>query len=90
MNKKELIEEISKKSGVKKSEVELVVNAFFKVVNDTVKRGEPVNVIGFGKFVLTERGERKVRNIKTGEEMVIPAKKIPRFVAGKKFKEFAI
>ncbi len=52
-----------------------------------LKKGERVTIVGFGTFTVSERKERKGRNPKTGAEMVIPAKKMPKFLVGKSFKE---
>ncbi len=87
MNKKELIDSISEKSGLKKVEAEKVLSAFESSVVETLKKGEKVTLVGFGTFTVSERKERKGRNPKTGEPMVIPAKKTPKFVVGKLFKE---
>ena len=82
MNKKELIDSIAQKTGVKKVEAEKVLSAY-----ETLKKGERVTIIGFGTFTVSDRKERKGRNPKTGAEMVIPAKKMPKFLVGKSFKE---
>ena len=87
MNKKELIDSISEKSGLKKVDAEKALAAFEESVVDTLKKGEKVTLVGFGTFTVSERKERNGRNPKTGEPMVIPAKKTPKFVVGKLFKE---
>lgn len=87
MNKKELIDSISEKSGLKKVEAEKFLSAFESSVVETLKKGEKVTLVGFGTFTVSERKARKGRNPKTGEPMVIPAKKTPKFVVGKLFKE---
>ncbi len=87
MNKKELIDSISEKSGLKKVDAEKALSAFESSVMETLKKGEKVTLVGFGTFTVSERKERKGRNPKTGEPMVIPAKKTPKFVVGKLFKE---
>ncbi len=87
MNKKELIDSIASKADVKKVEAERVLAAFEKSVIEALKNGEKVTLVGFGTFTVTERKERKGRNPKTGQPMTIPAKKAPKFVVGKIFKE---
>ena len=87
MNKKELIDSISEKSGLKKVDAEKALSAFESSVVETFKKGEKVTLVGFGTFSVSERKERNGRNPKTGEPMVIPAKKTPKFVVGKQFKE---
>ncbi len=87
MNKKELIDSIAQKTGVKKVDADKVLSAYEETILETLKKGERVTIVGFGTFTVSDRKERKGRNPKTGEEMVIPAKKMPKFVVGKSFKE---
>lgn len=87
MNKKELIDSIAQKSGVKKVDADKVLSAYEQSIYETLKKGEKVTVVGFGTFTVKQSKERKGRNPKTGAEMTIPAKKSPKFVAGKLFKE---
>ena len=87
MNKKELIDSIAQKTGVKKVDADKVLSAYEATILETLKKGERVTIVGFGTFTVSDRKERKGRNPKTGEEMVIPAKKMPKFVVGKAFKE---
>lgn len=87
MNKKELIDCISEKAELKKVEAERALNAFESAVVETLKKGEKVTLVGFGTFTVTARKERKGRNPKTGATMIIPAKKTPKFIVGKGFKE---
>ncbi len=71
MNKKELIDSIAQKTGVKKVEAEKVLSAYEATILETLKKGERVTIVGFGTFTVSERKERKGRNPKTGAEMVI-------------------
>lgn len=87
MNKTELIANVSDKSGVAKDQVEDVINAFTKVVSDTLVEGDKVQLTGFGTFEVSERAAREGRNPKTGETVHIEACKVPKFKAGKTFKE---
>ena len=87
MNKKKLIDSIAQKTGVKKVEAEKVLSAYEATILETLKKGERVTIVGFGTFTVSDRKERKGRNPKTGAEMVIPAKKRPKFLVGKSFKE---
>ena len=88
MNKEQLIDEIfrSTNSVTKKQTLE-VVDAFLQVVKRNVAQGEKVLLVGFGSFFRADRKEKKARNPKTGEEIMIPAMTVPRFSAGKKFKD---
>lgn len=88
MNKKELIEKVAEKAGsVKKSDIERVLKAFEESVVEALKGGDKVTLVGFGTFSVSERQARKGRNPQTGETIEIPAKKSPKFLPGKLFKD---
>jgi len=70
-----------------KAEAERKLDAFTGLIEDILAKGEEVNFIGWGKFSVAERAERKGRNPKTGEEITIPAKKAVKFKAGKKLND---
>lgn len=87
MNKSELIDAIVAKTGMTKYNAKLSVNAMMEIIVDTVAAGDTVQLVDFGTFKEIERSERKARNPLTGEEIIVSAKKHPKFVAGKHFKE---
>lgn len=87
MNKTELIGEVSAKTGMTKKDVEKVINAFFATIEGALKSGDKVQLIGFGTFEVRDRQARKGRNPQTGEEIDIPAAKVPAFKAGKALKD---
>ncbi|MQN02194.1 MAG: HU family DNA-binding protein [Lachnospiraceae bacterium] len=87
MNKTELVAEIAEKADTSKKEAELVLSAFTDVVTEQLKKGEKIQLVGFGTFEVTERSARTGRNPQTGEEMQIPASKAPKFKAGKALKD---
>ncbi len=87
MNKSELISTVAASSGMTKKDVEKVMNAFFTAVQDTLKAGDKIQLIGFGTFEVRQRQARKGRNPQTGVEINIPASKIPAFKAGKALKD---
>ncbi len=64
-----------------------VLSAFADVVAEELKKGEKIQLVGFGTFEVTERAERTGRNPKSGEAMTIPASKAPKFKAGKALKD---
>ena len=66
---------------------EVAVKAVTDSIVEALKNGEKVQLVGFGTFEVKTRGERKGRNPKSGEEIVIPASKHPTFTAGKAFKD---
>lgn len=87
MNKTQLIEAVAAKAGIKKKEAEAAVNAFTAVIEDALKAGDKVQVVGFGTFEVKERAAREGRNPKTGEKITIAASKHPAFTAGKALKD---
>ena len=86
MNKAELIAAMAAKTGETKKAAENSVNAFVEVVTETLKKGDKVQLVGFGSFEVRKRAARKGRNPQTKEEIKIPASKAPVFKAGKTFK----
>ena len=75
MNKAELINAVSEKSGLSKRDSELAVSAAIDVITDCLSQGDKVQLVGFGAFEVRERAQRKGRNPKTKEEIDIPASK---------------
>ena len=87
MNKTEMIAAIADKAGLTKKDAEEVVNAFTDTVTKALKKGDKVQLVGFGTFEVTKRGARTGRNPQTGETMKIAATKAPKFKPGKAFKD---
>lgn len=83
MNKAELVKAISEKSDLTAKNAEKFLDSFVEIIIDTVKKGEEVNLVGFGSFFVTDREERTGRNFRTGALIQIPASKAVRFKAGK-------
>ena len=75
MTKAEFIAKYAEKTGMKKKDAAMAVNAFFEVTADALKDGEKVVFPGLFKAEVTERKERTGRNPLTGKEITIPAKK---------------
>lgn len=86
MNKEELVQEISKKANVTQKEVAEVLSSLVDTIQKTVAKGKKVTLVGFGTFEPRKRAARTGRNPQTGKELKIPAKTVPAFSAGKKFK----
>ena len=82
MNKTELTERIAEQAGMGLKEAGDYLEAFMGTVTDSLKRGEEVQITGFGKFYANERAAREGRNPRTGEKMSIPASRVPSFSAG--------
>ncbi|HGJ5863365.1 MAG TPA: HU family DNA-binding protein [Arsenophonus nasoniae] len=87
VKKKELVEKIAKESKAAKSVAESVLNAFLKTVSQTLKKGDKVQLIGFGTFEVKQRAARNGRNPKTGKVIKIAAAKVPSFKAGQGLKD---
>ncbi len=87
MNKTQLIEAVAAKTDLKKKDAEAAVNAVIAAIQDTLKAGDKVQLVGFGTFEVKERGARTGRNPQTGEAIEIAASKHPAFTAGKAFKD---
>ncbi len=87
MNKTELISALAEKTEVSKKDAEKVVNAFVEVVGEQLKKGDKIQLIGFGTFEVAERAAREGRNPQTGKTIKIAASKSPKFKAGKALKD---
>lgn len=87
MNKADLVAAMAEKAGVSKKDAEASLKAFTDVVAEELKKGEKIQLVGFGTFEVSERAERTGRNPQSGKEMVIPASKAPKFKAGKALKD---
>jgi DNA-binding protein HU-beta len=87
MTKAELVARMAHDAGLTKRQAEQVVEAFVASIQTALSRGEPVTVVGFGRFSVLARAARKGRNPRTGQEIVIPARKTPKFSAGKGLRE---
>ena len=85
-NKEELVQEISKKANVTQKEATEVLSSLIDTIQKTVAKGKKVTLVGFGTFEPRKRAARTGRNPQTGKELKIPAKTVPAFTAGKKFK----
>ena len=70
-----------------KKDAEAALKAFTDVIAEELKKGEKIQLVGFGTFEVSERAARTGRNPQTGEEMTIPASKAPKFKAGKALKD---
>lgn len=83
MNKTELIDAVAAKSGLSKANTAAVLDGMIEIVKESLAKSEPVQLIGFGSFDVTERAAREGRNPATGATLKIAAKKVVRFKVGK-------
>lgn len=88
MNRTELVNVMAEKAEIPKKDAEKALVAFMNTVKETLAAGEPVQLVGFGTFDVTERAAREGRNPKTGNTCHIEACKTPKFKAGKSLKDF--
>ncbi|WP_417632321.1 HU family DNA-binding protein [Enterococcus faecalis] len=86
-NKAELIENVASSTGLTKKDATAAVDAVFSTIQETLAKGEKVQLIGFGNFEVRERVTRKGRNPQTGQEIQIGASKVPAFKPGKALKD---
>ena len=87
MNKTELVAAMAEQTQLSKKDAEAALKAFIDVVSEEMKKGEKVQLVGFGTFEVSERAAREGRNPQTGETMEIKASKTPKFKAGKALKD---
>ena len=87
MNRVELVAAMADKAGLAKKDAEKALKAFTDVVAEELKKGEKIQLVGFGTFEVSERAAREGRNPQTGASMTIAASKSPKFKAGKALKD---
>ena len=87
MNKTELVAAMAEKAGLSKKDAEKALNAFVESIEETLKAGDKVSLVGFGTFSVKERAAREGINPLTGKKIKIAASKAPAFKAGKALKD---
>lgn len=87
MNKAELVAAIAERTELSKKDSEKALKAFIDVVTDELKKGEKIQLVGFGTFEVSKRAAREGRNPQTGKTMKIAASLAPKFKAGKALKD---
>ena len=85
MTKADIINEISKTTGIERVTVQKTVEAFMETVKDSLVDGKNVYLRGFGSMVVKKRAEKTARNISKNTTMIIPAHNIPSFKPAKEF-----
>ena len=85
MTKADIVNEISKNTGIEKVAVQKTVEAFMETVRNSLESGENVYLRGFGSFVIKQRAEKTARNISKNTTIIIPAHNIPSFKPAKSF-----
>ena len=87
MNKTELVAAIAEKTELSKADSEKALKAFIETVEGALKKGDKVQLVGFGTFEVKKTAARTGYNPRTGEKLKIKASKTPKFKAGKAFKD---
>ena len=87
MNKTELVAAIAEQAEISKKDAEKALKAFTDVVAEELKKGEKIQLVGFGTFEARKRNARTGKNPQSGEAIEIPAATVPAFKAGKAFKD---
>lgn len=87
MNKNELVTAVAEKAGLTKANAAAAVDGLIASITEVLQQGGDVRLPGFGSFEVSHRAETKGRNPSTGAEIKIPARKVPKFSAGKGLKE---
>ena len=87
MNKAKLVEEVSSKTRLTKENIRNIIDATTKTIKNALSKGERVTLVDFGTFLVIRKKARRGRNPQTREELQIPARKVPKFRAGKALRE---
>jgi nucleoid DNA-binding protein len=87
MNRAELVEILASKNELSKAAAGTVLDTLIETIQTTVKKGDAVQLVGFGTFKAVKREARAGKNPSTGDKIKIPATTLPKFVAGAKFKD---
>ena len=85
MTKADIVSEIAKKTGVEKTQIQTIVEAFMEEVKGSLEKKENVYLRGFGSFIIKTRAEKVARNISKNTTITIPAHNIPAFKPAKSF-----
>lgn len=86
MNRVELVERIATSHDLPRTAANRIIDDVFKAIIESVKSGDGFSYVGFGSFKQASRAARTGRNPRTGEDVQIPARNVPKFVAGAAFK----
>ena len=87
MTKAEIVNEVAKQTGMDKTEIQKVIESFMECIKDSLAKGEPVYLRGFGSFIIKHRAEKAARNITRNTTITIPEHNIPAFKPAKTFFE---
>ena len=86
MNKGELVSAVAARAGLSKGDASRAVDSTFEAITRALQSGDEVKVVGFGSFRIAERAAGEARNPRTGEKVMVPAQKTPKFRAGQQLR----
>jgi DNA-binding protein HU-beta len=86
MNKTDMVTKLAEKNGMSKKDAQKALESVVEIISGELKDGGSVTLTGFGTFSIAERKPRTGRNPQTGQPIDIPAKRVPKFKAGKLLK----
>ena len=86
MNKGELVNAVAARAGLSKGDASRAVDSTFEAITRALQSGDEVKVVGFGSFLIAERAAGEARNPRTGEKVMVPAQKTPKFRAGQQLR----
>jgi nucleoid DNA-binding protein len=87
MNKQDIVARVAQDTGLPKSRAAAAVESLIGTITRSLKKGDPVSLVGFGTFKTASRKARVARNPQTGASIKIPKRRVPRFTAGKSLKQ---
>ena len=87
MNKDNLIKKLSEKMKIQPRAAKVIIDTLFNEMSESLKKGERIEIRGFGSFAVRQYGAYKGRNPKTGKIVDVPSKKLPYFKVGKELKD---
>jgi integration host factor subunit beta len=87
MTRAELVEDVARQSSLTRRQSEVIVDAVFSSILASLRRGDKIELRGFGSFRVRQRASRSGRNPKTGEGVIVPPRKVPAFKPGKELRE---
>ena len=87
MTKTDLVTRIAKDAALSKRQAEKALQAMLASVEEALRHGERVTLVGFGTFAVRARAARSGRNPRTGQPLVVPARKTPTFSVGKRLRQ---
>jgi len=87
VTKAELVDEVAKASDLTRKHSEVIVDCVFTAISDALRRGDKIELRGFGSFRVRHRDGRRGRNPKTGAGVIVPPRQVPHFKPGKELRE---